>query len=126
MFDKDLPLISLKGRYHVGATVTSMGLMRTLLDFGIIEDTAPASDEWKCKLTEHGRAIVQAWYDRWPVHWMAKLSETQVRDIRKRWDKWQKIKSEQGLTLDSLAEEFGVSNSCISGVVRRETYVGVE
>lgn len=52
----------------------------------------------------------------------AKLSRWQVSAIRKKWDNRQGLKGKYRLTMQQIAEQYGVSRATISGILSRKNW----
>ena len=77
-------------------------------------------------LSKKAIRLAKAWNERLSQHWRAKFTDKQVREIRQRYKRWQKIKAEKQVTIEGLAEEFNVSASCIGTMLAGDTYKGVK
>lgn len=110
---------------HDPPVVTNHVVRMALEREGLIEHLA-GSVEPVWEISDAGLERAEAWDQRLEQHWRAKFSDDQVRQIRARYRIWQNMKAKHQVTIVGLAEEYGVSSSCIGNMMAGDTYQGVE
>ena len=103
--------------------ITNHVVRKALEREGLIEHAGGAVEPmWE--ISDAGLERVEAWDERLEKHWRAKFTDDQVREIRAKHRIWQNMKAKHQVTLVGLAEEYGVSTSCIGSMLAGDTYKG--
>jgi hypothetical protein len=70
---------------------------------------------WKTQRENEADKLIHGTRKRGEDHYAAQLTNDQVLDLRRRY-------SLGGTTQTALAKEFGITNSCVHGIIHRKTY----
>ncbi len=108
------------------APTTSFAMIYALKANGLLTMFINPSRRPTYYLSKKGIRLAKEWNERLSQHWRAKFTDDQVREIRQRYEHWQKIKAEKQVTIEGLAEEFNVSASCVGTMLIGDTYKGVK
>jgi hypothetical protein len=111
---------------HDPPVITNHVVRKALEREGLIERAHEAIIEPAWEISDAGLDRVEAWDQRLEKHWRAKFTDDQVREIRARHSRWQKMKAKHQVTLTGLAAEYGVSTSCIGNMLAGDTYKDVK
>lgn len=82
--------------------------------------TAGRPGSWEADLVNRLVKGTVGWDDEYLPKPHRKLTDSQVRDIRWRYDPY------DGMTQDALAAEYGVSRSTISDIINRQTWEHIQ